>query len=668
MGYTEFHIDGRYKLFGNFYHACVDNQNSSPFLAAHRTFMQAATDAPTLFHLGKFNDIDALGIFAANAQGDKFAPLMAHLVIPDGVGTAPYPLAILIHGQAPSYFGNNDTAIPEVKSYRGYRYLQRYLAEKGVASVSVNVNISNYFGGIPYFQPMERLELAFLVLAILAQLSGSPVTTDQPIFLQKSDGTLVPLQDGLALTPPFATGSQEQLLQTLKTDLQGKLSFTTLGIMGHSRAGETVQILQPFFSPRVGTAPTNYGTAGTSTTVNHSPPNGIYNSNTVGNHSFSIHQHLYHHILNIAAVFGSPQMSNLKMVVALQPGGETALLNTNDTFYLVVASSHDEDVQEGSFNAYENVNCPKAMIFSHGASHGRFNTVWRQMSSKRQALNRQIICQNPIRMLSNAGHENLAKATVGNALLAGLLGENHRYRFFTGEQRAPSIGQDIERAWKFPFPFTSPPALVLLDGAGITAQNTSTNTAVSAVTISNLSSRQVSSHENYANEVSVKSFTRPANQGLAIRIPITSANSLVTRTHFSFRYTKEYNARSASARNQLNLKHYTLKLKANTNVIGSPIEGRDVPSLQHPAYPTTDLVDGNCEDDTVILMQTAEVPLSQFLSATGQPTTDLNQVTAIEIVLNPLPGAGSGDETFFFVDFLLTTRSLPAPPAGFAIP
>ncbi len=91
MGYKEFHIDGRNKLYGNYYHACVADQNSSPFIAAHRTFMQAATDAPTLHHLGEYNKLDAFGILVANTQGDKFIPLIAQVVIHDGVGTAPYP-------------------------------------------------------------------------------------------------------------------------------------------------------------------------------------------------------------------------------------------------------------------------------------------------------------------------------------------------------------------------------------------------------------------------------------------------------------------------------------------------------------------------------------------------------------------------------------------------
>lgn len=667
MGYTEFHIDGRYKVYGNYYHACVANQNSSPFLAAHRTFMQAAVDAPTLFHLSKFNELDGLRILAANAAGDKFIPLLANVVVPDGVGTAPYPLAVLIHGQASSYFGDHDTSIPEVKSYRGYRYLQHYLGEKGVASVSVNVNVSNFLGGIPYFQPMERLEIAVLVLALVSQLSGTAVSANQPVFFQKSDGSLVPLQDGLGLAPPFTTGSPESLLHGLKNGLAGKLSFTRLGFMGHSRAGETVQVLQPFFSPRVGTAPSDYGTAGTSTTVNLSIPSGTYNARTHGSNNFEIHQHLYHHLLNVMAVFGNPSMSAVKTVVALQPGGAISLLDAATTFYLVLASSHDEDVQEGSFNSYENVNTPKAMLFSHGASHARFNTVWRQRSETRRNINRQIVCQNPIRMLSNAGHEALANATVGNAFLAGLLGETHRYLFFTGEQRA-AIHQDVERAWKFPFPFGTPAAIQVLDGAGITALNSTTQVAVTAVEVPDLSARQVGGHDNYANKVKVMCFTRPAQNSLVIRIPVSAADSLVTRTHFSFRYTKEYDARSATARRSVQFRNYTLRLKAGMSVIGSAIEGRDVPSLHHPAYPTQDLDGSTCKDDTVVLLQTAEVPLSQFLSGGGLPVTDLNQVTAIEITLLPPPGTGSGDETFFFVDFVLSTRNLPSAPTGFVLP
>lgn len=668
MATKEFHIDGRFQLFGNFYHACVYDQHSNPFWASHLPFMEAATDAPTIARLADFRQFETLGILAADSAGNKYIPLNANVVIPDGVGEAPFPLAVLIHGQAASYFGDNDQVIPEVRSYRGYRYLQEYLAEKGVASVSVNVNVTNQLGGEGDFQPAERIEITMLILSMLNQLVNAPITTgDQPIRFKRSNGTLVPLQEGLVEDPEASASSAEGLLQGLKNDLRGKLSFTKLGFMGHSRAGEAVALLQPFFTARVGTVPTDFDTPGPTTNPYRSIPAGPYNQGTVGNHSYQMHHHLYHFILNIMGGLGNPTMSVVKTLVALQPQGRGCLTSNATTFYLVVASSHDEDVQEVAANNYEDPDCPKALVFSHGASHARFNTVWRQLRGPRRNINRQIMCQSPIRMLSNAGHEGLCKATVGNAFLAGLLDENHRYGFFTGEIRAASLGQDIDRVWKFPFPFGSPPAIKPLTLTALTATNTSTNAAVTGQEQDSLDIlRKVNNNQVYIHDPKVMIFTRPATQGLSIRIPIATGDSLVSRTHFSFRYTKEYDPRSAAARRRVDFRNYVLRLKRGTSTVGVDVAGRDVPSPHNVAYPTMDLENGVCTEATKILLQTAEVPLSLFLS-NGQPTTDLAQVDAIELSITGTAGA-SGDEVWILSDILLTTRNLPAAPSGFAIP
>lgn len=679
MAYKEFNIDGRYKLYGRFYHTLSATDNVNPFLAAHRSSLDTTTDQSLAARYLHWKRLDNLADFlVADPQGDKYIPLSCNLVWPDGVGTAPYPLAVFIHGQAPTYFDADDNPTSETNSYRGYRYLQHYLANKGVASVSVNVNVASFLegtqgGGHDHYEPQGRIQICFLILAALKQLSDAPVTGGQPILFKRSDGSLVPLQDALGLTPPFTTGSQEALLHRLQGDVHAQLSYTSLGFMGHSRGGYAVQVLQPYFTARTGTAPTDYTTLGPSTTTDLPIPTGPYNSNTRQTFfdGFRTLAHQYHSIHDLARIFGSPNMGHVKAIVSLQPSDKRALIDSPTTFFFILASSHDEDVQEDSFNSYENVNSPKAMIFSHGASHARFNSVWRQIRGIRRKINRSLVCQSPIHMLSNAGHENLAKATIGNALLAALLGESHRYRFFTDEIRASSIGQDLERGWKFPFSFSSPPALVLLDGAALTATNTNTLASVPVETETDLGDRTVGGNHVFANKVAVKRVTRPANESVALRIPIQSGDSLVTRTHFNFRYTKEYDARSVTARRSANLRNYTLRLKAGTTTVGNAIEGRDVRTQVHVAYATRqhshEAPGDGCYDDTVILLQTAEVPLSQFLG-NGQPMTDLSRVDALEITLNGSATAGSGDEVYFFVDLLLVTRTPAMPPAGFAIP
>lgn len=675
MGYKEYNINSGYNLFAQVYFEVGGSTTLNPFLATHRAAMAApSANAQMSHYLDLFQKIDNLNILAAQPNGDKLMPLNAQLVLPTDQGDGPFPLAVLIHGNARSFYPS-DAPTREVPSYRGYRYLQKYLAERGVASVSVNVNLINFWGsgGHPDLEYQYRLQLAFLVMGMLAQVGGSPVTTGQLIFLKKTDDSIAPLHEALELEGSFSSRSPEGRLRILKTAIEGKIDFTKLGFMGHSRGGTAVQFMQPFFGPRTGTAPTDYTGIINSTFSNLSRVSGPYNSNPLISHNsgntVQTSAHLFHRNKDCIELFGDPGASAIKTIVALQPEKKLTLLNSLTTFFLVIASSHDGDVQEDAFNSYDDVNAPKAMIYSHGASHGRFNSVWRRLDYVRRDINRDIMGQSPIRMLSNRGHEELGKATMGNTFLAALKGEDHRFGLYTGEVRA-SLRQDIERAWKFPFPFTDPPKMRVLDGNAITATDITTSTAVTIRSVTKLHNELVNSNNIYANDVGVKAFTRPAANPLLIRIPVTSADKMVTRTHFSFRYTKLYDARSSSARRSVNFRNYTLQLKAGTNVVGVAIPGSAVSSLHHPAYPvrqfTYDIPGGGYYDDTVVLLQTAEVPLSQFLT-NGQPTTDLSQVDKIEIKLEPLSG-GSGDETFFFVDFILVTRNLPAAPADFEIP
>ncbi|MEM0995725.1 MAG: hypothetical protein AAGN35_01540 [Bacteroidota bacterium] len=679
MAYREFHINNRYGLYARFYFEVGGTTTLNPFLESHRTAMAAVADANSVErrHLEKFNLLDNLGIFATHTGNEKLLPLNAHLVLPRGEEEdAAYPVAAIIHGQAPSYVPRT-APTSQTLSYRGYRYLQRYLGDHGVASLSADVNFANYMndGGHDEFQEQYRLQTTFLIMAMLRQVAGNPLSIGQLIFVKKSDGNIIPLHEALALEGRLPIGSPEARLRSLKSALDGKLNFGKLGFMGHSRGATAVQLVQPFFMPRNGTAPSNYTNPVTSTFFTLPRTPGPYNRNSMINHlsfetSLDTSNHLYHRLMDCMALLGSPSLTALKTVVALQPPDNLTLFNSTGTFFLAVASTHDNDVNEDSFNSYEDAGCPKAMVFSHGASHGRFNSVWRRLPDLRRSINRDVRGQSPIRMLSNRGHENLAKAAIGNAFLAGLNDEHHRYGFYTGELRAPSIRQDIERAWKFPYPFDSPPALNLLDNGNITAVNTTTGASVAIQTVAELDDEIVDGNFVFANQVGVKAFTRPATEGLTIRIPIAATDRLIAKTHFSFRYTKSYNPRNESERRNVNLRNYSLRLKSGTNPFGQTVAGSAISSLHYRAYPTKrwsiEVGDnGGYFDATHIVLQTAEIPLNQFLGT--QPVSDLAQVNAVEIQLAPISGT-IGTETFYFVDFILVTRNLPAAPAGFQIP
>ena len=100
--------------------------------------------------------------------------------------------------------------------------------------------------------------------------------------------------------------------------------------------------------------------------------------------------------------------------------------------------------------------------------------------------------------------------------------------------------------------------------------------------------------------------------------------------------------------------------------IGSDVDGRNVTVKSFVSYRTFDLPGGTCSENTKIVMQTAEIALSQFLTPGGHAITDLNQVNTIELELKPT--GRSGNVIWLFNDFAITTRNLPAAPAGFAIP
>lgn len=658
MAYTEIHIDGQYELYGKFYCALSLGQDANPFFAAHLGSMASSPS------LDKWNDLNGLNIFATGPSSNKLLPLKANLVLPAAASTDPFPLAVLIHGNARSYFKSGNP-IPEVKSYRGYQYLQYYLADRGVASISVNVNVVNYLnlgGGV--LDEQHRVEIALLWLSLLAQLNGTPVTTNQPIFLKMSaGGTLAELQEALNVT----TGTQELLLQSLRTAIRGKIDLTKLGWMGHSRGGGAVQILQPFFQARIGSRPSSYthqgaaSPAGPSFTIAQDPVKDEF-----GVGDLDMHGLLYHYMQDLMAILGNPAMDVVKTVVSLQPNLHETLLSHPTTFFLVLASSHDTDVTEDSYNAYDGTTCPKAFMFSHGASHGRFNTVWRQLDYINTAINRQIACQSPIHMLSNAGHESLAKAVIGNALLAGLKAEHHRYRFYTGEVRATSLGQDIQRGWKFGFPFSTTPTVVPLTDRPRDVQDVTARVAVPGVRDSLQFRSMGSISQIYADRSRPFLYTRPGTNTVVMKIPIQPADQLVAKTHFSFRYTIEYNPRNRTERSRVKLQNYIVRLKGTSGQIGSDVDGRNVTVKSFVAYRTFDLPGGTCSENTKIVMQTAEIALSQFLTPGGHALTDLNQVNTIELELKPT--RRSANVIWLFNDFAITTRNLPAPPAGFAIP
>src|SRR5688572_26323657 len=95
------------------------------------------------------------------ADGSKImVPIEGTFVLPDTEGTEKYPLVIILHGNHPGYVMIDDKKHPpsngnkgtyeitlfdgkQVPSFNGYIPLQNVLAEKKIASYSINLNIVN---------------------------------------------------------------------------------------------------------------------------------------------------------------------------------------------------------------------------------------------------------------------------------------------------------------------------------------------------------------------------------------------------------------------------------------------------------------------------------------------------------------------------------------------
>ncbi len=170
----------------------------------------------------------------------------------------------------------------------------------------------------------------------------------------------------------------------------------------------------------------------------------------------------------------------------------------------------------------------------------------------------------------------------------------------------------------------------------------------------------------FPQQVNVFRIEKPPQLTYQLSIPINAADNFDQFTHLSFRYAKQYDVTSRRAWQREPLRNFQISLFAGTQRIGNSIAGSAVPSLIHRAYPTRQYSHevppaGGCYDDTDIILQTVEVPFTQFLRGSRHTASDLNRVDRIEIRLLPARGKSTPD-IFCFIDFLLTFRQIPLPP------
>lgn len=338
-------------------------------------------------------------------------------------GTNRFPVVVVIHGQhtaidfnltdtggprrtVPDGSGGTVTLIParasvafEVPNHLGYTNLQEHLAQQGIVSVSIDTNAANVLGSLTAF----RAELGLAMLDHLRAL------------------------DRDATSP-----------------LHGRLDFTRVGVVGHSRGGDAVATLAARNTRRP-----------------------------------------------VERRFG------IRSVVQIAPTDFTGMtrgpvrMNTTVTdSYLVVYGSHDGDVSgrfdpadlsQGwgfvgtGFRHYDRSGTQRAMVFIHGATHNRFNSVWidparhRAGSDARRLAEKQadnfddaavvdpalpVAAADPPgpgerdrRVLSDAAHRTLMREYIGGWLFKHLQGNAAAIGLFNGTG-TNSLGTPVSLQWK----------------------------------------------------------------------------------------------------------------------------------------------------------------------------------------------------------------------------
>jgi hypothetical protein len=559
-------------------------------------------------------------------DGDTLlVPLEGLLVVPDPVGTTRFPLVMIGHGNhaadfnvadmkpTPSQKGNLAFSIlPDpVLSYTGYQSFQRELAKNGIASYSINLNIVNDLDNneTTAFEKLaldtsQRILLFFLNLKLLSVIAGEPITLPAggdnfPIkFL--TGATFVNLSDALA------NPTLDARLRPLRDALQGRIDFTRLGFMGHSRGADAVSRIPVYFFT---------GTA---------LPNPTFPHNQIVNNK----------IRSLSEQLGSPRQEIIKCILALEPVAtldETTppadqhgyVIENNQTMYFVGLGTHDEDVSLDAVRIYEFPGCPKVMIAINGATHKRFNSVWAGHEKADEFGDEKL----KLNLLSKEQHKSILNGIFGSCFTGTLGGNPLNLLPFTKKTEFVTdlpVSINFQGAWKFGYPFP------LAANSLITLDDKVTSTPQESI-----------KGRGYAFEQDLKAFfVEKINEGaVTVRIPIdpNTGEKLSNFTHFSFRFAKGFDVSSNATR--VEEKNFTIQFFENDTPVGKPITGPTIKTLELQALQAFDNTSGERVFEYSILMQTVEITLSAHLSDTELPLITKIDVNVIPDVTKSPPNS-----------------------------
>lgn len=615
------------------------------------------------------NSLTTANILKVNGD-DILVPLEGLLMMPALTGSNKAPLVIIAHGNANSYFLDDDVTVrtTPVPSYEGYQVLQNELKERGIASYSINLNIVNAMHSND--DHYCRIFLMFSHLLLLKELAGDttsiPGTDPSPHYFLDGAGTITAAS---AITNSATPGSNTRLqaLKTLRDQVTNKIDFSKVGFMGHSRGASAVARLYEY----------------------------LFNGTAAGTASaqFNVNSVLNTRIQQLVAYNNNFSRESVKAIFSLQPEETACILQSTSTMFFVVAGSHDEDVSGRAASIYESVSAPKSMMFVHGATHKRFNSVWRLGASRTDEINMMVSGDSTIRVLSNRQHDTISRVVFSSFFRATLKNETNQFAYFYRNIRYP-ISVDIERAWQFPYPFPAAASnLVSFDNGlkntpilhptGGTPPNTTLpfqESESASSTLQTLANEFIFGdplhNRDFTNQhFSAFLYRKQPNSNTASMV-ISMNQNLSTFTHFSFRFAKWYLIYSSTPSimptrpivtdvpSRVDLRNFTLQLFENDTPLGVKLIGSRMSNIIHRSYPTLKYSPGG--DDAQgyywasdILLQTVEVEISSFRIPSA---ADLARVNKIKIEFTPERYiSNSGKDMFVFNDFILTNRTIPTP-------
>ena len=607
-----FQVDRSLNIYVRYFHAMALKDSRNIFTSNAGSVMMNGSSGQVDVTAGAIKPLTDNRFLIADGN-DLLIPLAGQLFVPPNTTPGKWPIVIIGHGQHRTQDDNQKRLL----SYQGYTALQEYLANKGIASYSMDLYLVNLLTNnedtgfkVGALDNNQRILLFFLHLKLLKIMAGEtvnePAATDESTILFLNGTGFDNIKN--AISP--AASSPDPALQNFSNQLFGKIDFTKIGFMGHSRGADTVSRIPAYF----------------------------YKGSVLADPSFPFNAEVNNRIKKLSGQIGQPQQDYIKAILALEP---TATLNKDDpdktaakqgyvinnsqTVYFLGAGTNDEDVSFDVVRMYEYPQCSKAMIAVNGASHKRYNTVWANdiVMKDGKAVDEFDGSPVPPHLLQLGTHTEILKNLYGACFTGTLTANTGDLQYITKEKPfavAAMADVEFQSAWKYGVP---------IDISATTLNNIADNT------VTGLSKNKLDNGSDSLVQDLQALTVKKDNAGIsAIKIPVTpgSSNDLSKFTHFSFRFAKFFNPSSLG--NRVEEKNFTIQLFAGTGPLGKPIAGKNITTLELKPFNAFHLkTDNTRELRYYILLQTVEVSLPG--SFTGITAADLARVTRIEVNIIP---------------------------------